>query len=256
MTEQTKLKFEDSYRTARGLQSKIKRKAVEQAEIDILEAELPPVKVIKMKIEATKSVKGQIEETFLRFPHLGEQILENLDDQSLLKCKKVSRQWSNFVTETKALPIELLRKYTFISVARLKKSLQNHKIKIIQKLANCAVNEHKSMPYLGNTGQARLIYQMTSKNYLHNIQYFLIELMLQNVTDKNLTKKPDQGFSDLLFYAVRNGHFPICKFITEKLKDAQNDKPWGMILIATANHHGYHDISKLLISSFQIQKMK
>ena len=212
MTEQTKLKIEDRNRTARGSQSTMKRKAVEQAEN-------PPVKVINVKIKATKGVKGQIEEIFLRFPHLGEQILENLDNQSLLKCKQVSRQWSDFIIKTKALPIELLRKYTFIPVARLKKSLQNHENKIIQKLANCAINEHKSMPTPGNTGQARLIYQMVSKKYLHNIQYFLIELMLQNITDKNLTKKPNQSFNDLLCVAVSNGHFPICKFITENLKD-------------------------------------
>ena len=207
MTEQTKLKIEDRNRTARGSQSTMKRKAVEQAENPLV------------KVKALKGVKGQIEETFLRFPHLGEQILENLDNQSLLKCKQVSRQWSDFIIKTKALPIELLRKYTFIPVARLKKSLQNHENKIIQKLANCAINEHKSMPTPGNTGQARLIYQMVSKKYLHNIQYFLIELMLQNITDKNLTKKPNQSFNDLLCVAVSNGHFPICKFITENLKD-------------------------------------
>ena len=212
MTEQTKLKIEDRNRTARCSQSTMKRKAVEQAENS-------PVKVINVKIKATKGVKGQIEETFLRFPHLGEQILENLDNQSLLKCKQVSRQWSDFIIETKALPIELLRKYTFIPVARLKKSLQNHDHKIIQKLANCSINEHKGMPTSGNNGQARLIYQMMSKKYLHNIQYFLIELMLQNITDENLTKQPNKSFNDLLIVGVSNGHFPICKFITENLKD-------------------------------------
>ena len=119
----------------------------------------------------------------------------------------------------KALPIELLQKCTLIPKAKLKKSLQKHDIKIVQKLANCAINEHKSMPTQGNNGQARLIYQMMSKKYLHNIQYFLIELMLQNITDENLTKQPNKSFNDLLIVGVSNGHFPICKFITENLKD-------------------------------------
>ena len=212
MTEQTKLKIEDRNRTARGSQSTMKRKAVEQAENS-------PVKVINVKINAKKNVKGQLEATFLRFPHLGEQILENLDNQSLLKCKQVSRQWSDFIIKTKALPIELLRKYTFIPVAKLKKSLRNHDKRIIQKLANCAINEHENMPTPGNTGQARLISQMMSKKYLTNIQYFLIELMLGNITDENLTKQPNKSFNDLLIVGVSNGHFPICKFITENLKD-------------------------------------
>ena len=212
MTEQTKLKIEDRNRIAKGSQSKMKRKAVEQVEN-------PPVKDINVKIKATKSVKGQIEETFLRFPHLGEQILENLDNQSLLECKQVSKQWSDFLNETKALPIKLLQKYTFIPVAKLKKSLRNHDKRIIQKLANCAINEHENMPTPGNTGQARLINQMMSKKYLTNIQYFLIELMLGNITDENLTKQPNKWFNDLLIVAVSNGHYPICKFITENLKD-------------------------------------
>ena len=208
MTEQTKLTIEDRNRTATGSQSTMKRKA-----------DNPPVKAINVKIKATKSVKGQIEETFLRFPHLGEQILENLDNQSLLECKQVSKQWSDFINETKALPIKLLQEYTFIPVAQLKKSLQNHDKRIIQKLANCAINELKNMPTPGNIGQARLINQMMSKKYLHNIQYFLIELMLKNITDENLTKQPNKWFNDLLIVAVSNGHYPICKFITENLKD-------------------------------------
>ena len=190
----------------------MKRKAVEQAENS-------SVKITNLKIEATKRVKGQIEETFLRFPLLGEQILENLDNRSLLKCKKVSGQWSDFVNETKVLPIKLLQEYTFIPVAKLKKSLRDHDKRIIQKLANCAINEHKNMPTPGNTGQARLINQMMSKKYLTNIQYFLIELMLGNITDENLTKQPNKSFNDLLIVGVSNGHYPICKFITENLKD-------------------------------------
>ena len=105
-------------------------------------------------------------------------------------------------------------------------------------------------------GQAKLIYHMIFKKYLHNIQYWLIELILQNVTDKHLTKKPNQGFNDILFVAVSNGHFPICKFITESLKDVEIDNLWGSTLIATANHHGHHDVSRLLKNSFQNEKMK
>ena len=54
--------------------SKIKRKATKQAEISLLEP-YRAVKAVKIEIEAIK-IKGQIEETFLRFPHIGEQIFE------------------------------------------------------------------------------------------------------------------------------------------------------------------------------------
>ena len=38
-----------------------------------------------------------MDEAFLRFPHLGIQIFEKLDDKNLAKCKEVTRSWSNFI---------------------------------------------------------------------------------------------------------------------------------------------------------------
>ena len=54
--------------------TKIKRNAVEQAETNVVEAE-HPAKAVKMETKDNK-IKGQIEEVFLRFPQIGEQILE------------------------------------------------------------------------------------------------------------------------------------------------------------------------------------
>ena len=58
------------------------------------------VHAIKLEIEAI-TVKSQFEETFLRFPHIAEQILETLDVQSLSKCQEVNKCWQNFIYETK-----------------------------------------------------------------------------------------------------------------------------------------------------------
>ena len=35
--------------------------------------------------------------TLLRFPHLGTQIFESLDDSNLAKSRKVARSWLNFI---------------------------------------------------------------------------------------------------------------------------------------------------------------
>ena len=113
--------------------SKSKRKTAKQAEIRAFDP-YHAVKAVKREVEAIK-IKGQIEETFLRFPHVGEQIFEQLDDQSLFKCQRVSKPWRYFITENKILSIELLRKCTLISKARLKKSLRKHDIKSVQNLA-------------------------------------------------------------------------------------------------------------------------
>ena len=110
-------------------------------------------------------------------------------------------------------------------VSAVHRQAVNHDKRIIQKLANCAINEHENMPTPGNTGQARLINQMMSKKYLTNIQYFLIELMLQNITDENLTKQPNKSFNDLLIIAVSNGHFPICNVSYFSNRNSSNGLP-------------------------------
>ena len=157
----------------------MKRKAFEQAETKAREAGYLD-KAIKMKTEA-KKVKGQIEDMFLRFPHIGEQILEKLEDDSLSKCQKVSKPWKDFITKNKVWPIEVLRKNTMIPKATLKKTMHKHELKIVQKLANCTINECKDMapheitPRDRQAKLAKLIHRILFYKKIDSIQYLLIE---------------------------------------------------------------------------------
>ena len=169
--------------------NKRKRKAAKQTDIEILEeAEHSVKKAIKMKIEIT-SVKGQMEETFLRFPHIGEQILEHLDVYSLFKCVHVSKPWADFVGwQTKTLPIELLHKVAQIPKGKLKKSLKKHSVKTVQKLVVCAVNERERICFNKRNLQAKLVHHMVIQKHLNKIQILLIGLILQNIKNKNFIK--------------------------------------------------------------------
>ena len=44
-----------------------------------------------------------MDEVILRFPHLGEQIFQELEVGSLLHYKQVSRSWKNFIENEKRL---------------------------------------------------------------------------------------------------------------------------------------------------------
>ena len=46
----------------------------------------------KFQVEAIER-KNHIEEIFWRFPRVGKQIIEELDNQSLTKCRSVSKCW-------------------------------------------------------------------------------------------------------------------------------------------------------------------
>ena len=268
----------------------MKRKAFEQAETKAREAGYLD-KAIKMKTEA-KKVKGQIEDMFLRFPHIGEQILEKLDGDNLSKCQKVSKPWKDFITKNKVWPIEVLRKNTMIPKATLKKTMHKHELIIVKKLANCAINECKGMatheitPRVRQAKLAKLIHNMLFYKKIDSIQHLLIKLILQNIMDTNDTKSADQAlnnlnealhmyrkhymviqifwvgysyyyekqevvsWSNILLIATFNGHFSICKFIIEIIKDVHKASTWGETLIAIANLNGHHDISRLLENAF------
>ena len=108
-----------------------KKNAYELAEKEVLETQ-NNVQAIESKVEAIK-VKGQLEETFLRFPHIAEQIFEALDVQSLSKCQEVSKCWKNFIYETNPF-FRTLQFYTGIPKATLKKSLNVYSYETIQKI--------------------------------------------------------------------------------------------------------------------------
>ena len=190
------------------------KKEIEQAKIEALEAIKMETEAIKMEIEdikmeteainmETEAIKNgfwpsflnrsplqcQIEESFFRFPHICEQILEKLDYHSLLEFQKVSRPWQDFISEKKVLPIALLRMHTLIPKAILKKSLRKHDIKTVQNVANFVINQCNGM--YSRVVQAKEIYHILFQKDLENIHNLLIELLLQNVMD---TKVVDQGF--------------------------------------------------------------
>ena len=51
---------------------------------------------------------SNMEEVLLRFPHIGEQIFEELGDQNLIQCLTVSRNWKNLLEDCKFLWIRMI----------------------------------------------------------------------------------------------------------------------------------------------------
>ena len=49
-----------------------------------------------------------MEEVLLRFPHIGEQVFEELGDQNLIQCLSVSRNWKNILEDCKFLWIRMI----------------------------------------------------------------------------------------------------------------------------------------------------
>ena len=67
--------------------------------------------------------KRNVEEIFWRFPHIGEKILEKIDNESVANCRQVNKWWCKFVDQGKALLIRKIQRHICISSEKLRISL-------------------------------------------------------------------------------------------------------------------------------------
>ena len=163
-----------------------KEKIFELSEKETLKAK-NIVHANELEIEAI-NVKGQFEETFLRFPHIAEQIFESLDIQNLSKCQEVSKCWKEFIFQSKPF-FQQLENYTSIPRSMLKKSLKNYNFQTLNKMANCASISYEKAnqatvpfrnPSLLEPKGPTLFYHILSQEKLNRTQFLLAKLMLLN----------------------------------------------------------------------------
>ena len=217
--ERAKAKLE-----SRQIVAKEKRMAAEQAEFEALDAE-NDVEAIEFEIEVITR-KGCIEETFWRFPHIGEQIFEELDDTSLLKCLEINKWWQKIVIERKIRQIKQLEKYTYIKFSILKKELGNKEFETIHKLANYSMKVYKKVIIDGMNSngishdnndcakqQEEVLRYLFEKKHRNNIQHLLTKLMVKNTMKKLLAE-----FQPL----IRNGDFGLLQMFLGTLEKKKN----------------------------------
>ena len=200
--------------------AKLKKRAAEQAVLEAFEAE-NDVEAIELEIEVVKR-KGCIEETFWRFPHIGEQIFEELDNTTLFKCLEINKWWQKFIIERKICQINQLQNNTYIKTSILKKELGAKDFETVQKLADYSMKVYGKVIldrkntngvgyeyYAYRKQQGEILRYLCEKNHRDKIQYLLTELMVKN------TKKVDLNEVASL---VRNGDFELLRSLNETLK--------------------------------------
>ena len=101
------------------------RKELKTAKDELLEATFQ-AEVIKRKF--------YLEEIFRRFPHIGELIIEQLDNQSLTKTREVNRWWLSFVDNEKCLYIRKIQEHIYISNVSVRKKLRKETVQSLKEL--------------------------------------------------------------------------------------------------------------------------
>ena len=210
--------------------AKQKRMAAKQAELEALEVE-KDVEAIKLEIEVTKR-KGFIEEIFWRFPHIGEQILQKVDSNTLSKCLEINKLWKEIVFKKKICQINQLEKHTYIKSSILKKLLANKDFETIQKLANYSIKVYtKVIVDRGNNNaidndyrkhQDVILCYLFAKKHRDKIQHLLTELML-----KNTIKKYNQGNIKAL---IQMGDFELLQMYFENFKNKMDHENYRKLV--------------------------
>ena len=82
--------------------------------------------------------KTNIEEIFWRFPHLGKNILEELDNESLVKCREVNKWWQDFVDGQRTSYVRNITKCIGLSKVPLPKKLHKESLEMLKELSHFA----------------------------------------------------------------------------------------------------------------------
>ena len=159
-----------------------------------------------------------MEELFQRFPDLAEDIHTQFDNQSLAKCKIVSRSWNNFLNNQKLLSIRKIQKHAGHCdqfLVEWKKVLAKTSTAFIKELAEM-VKEFITESFKDVTEKEFMKYPLSP---LHVISAFDNLQMFQNVFQKMEDKNPfgPLGFTPLHFAAFK-GHFEICQLIINRIR--------------------------------------
>ena len=75
----------------------------------------------KFQLEIIKR-KNHIEEIFWRFPLVGQQILQQLDNQNLANCQSVSRWWKKIINGDKTIWIRKIQEFLSMPKSSVTKS--------------------------------------------------------------------------------------------------------------------------------------
>ena len=137
-------------RRSRGYNPTIWRE-LEAAELELESA--------KFKVETIKR-KNHIEEIFWRFPHLGTQIFENLDNPSLANCREISTWWKKIVDSDKTFWIQQIQEQIAISNQSVKKTLRKENYETLQELARSSKKSMYRCKNKKKTNTFELLYNL------------------------------------------------------------------------------------------------
>ena len=177
-----------------------------------------------------------MEEVLARFPHLGENIFQKLNTESLINCKEVNRTFKNFMKVEKSSYLRAIEWYTNCSEPLMRKIVKKSGAAIIilsilreifGNFIRGTKQNSKYLQYLLNTplhlaadrgqlGAYQLIMEnVDNKNPINSITD---EMRWKYMKRRDVYELGSYGITPL-HLAAKNGHLSVCKLIIENVFD-------------------------------------
>ena len=159
----------------------------------------------------------------LRFSHLSAAIFNGVDNKSLVKCKKVSEVWCDYISEEKFYLIRIIRS-TVAKFHDVGKDWEN----VFKKSNTNTINELKCC--------VEQFYQKKRNVEFYNdltpihVAAGTGNLSLLEEIQKKVQEKYPEASEGLtpLHYAAQNGHLNICKALIQNMTN-KNPKAKGIL---------------------------
>ena len=195
-----------------------------------------------------------MEEVFLRFGHLGKQIFNDLDYESLINCTDVSQSWKDFIHHEKILAFREIKFYSNLPNTSIKRILRKFDSSQALILAYNVKTVYKMGGIFNNQDRLNPFSFAAKKGFLE-----ICEMIMENMEEKNPKDKYGHGVTPL-HQAAEYGELEVCRLIIkniqcdeEKCKTYQCDKNPNSDCNVTPLHkaamNGHLQVCKLIIEN-------
>ena len=152
-----------------------------------------------------------LDEMMLRFPHIVQDIFQELDDKSLTNCRNVSKACCDFI--------------------------DNEKFYLVRKIQNCvSMNEFQQ--------QWKKVLRNIPTESTKKIFVAVEQFVENDLNRKKLQWSP-------LHIAAEQGNLEFCKYIIEKTKEHNPKRQDGITAFHMATHNGCQEICKLIFDNLE-----
>ena len=233
----------------------------------------------------------KMEGLFLRFSEVSQKICEYLDNESLMKCKEVSKVLKSTIDDQKHTWVRLIRNFSHIQDNDFPESwrpiLTKSPMEILKQLGLqlkiskekqylndfvCDLSPLNVTAWTGNLNLFETIYNRVlgrNPNFLfeatgafQQAAYWghseICKFILDNIENKVLDINPNHGGTakKILHFAVFDGHFEIVRLVIDNMdtKDYPRDR-YGTTPLHEAAEFGHFEICKLLVENMNTEEL-